>query len=73
MFQPRKTEEDAEDDEDEEVLLRIPGSFNFEDHGGGAERGAGAGIVNQFDAVGILWEFVAADAADMIVWTKEPY
>ena len=47
-------EEDAEDDEDEGVLLRIPRSFRFEDRGGCTARGAGAGTVYLFDTAGIL-------------------
>ena len=70
-------EEDAEVDEDEEVLLHIPGSFDVEDHGGGVARGTGAGTVDPFDAVGLL--LVCSGicgggcAAEMIVRTKIPY
>jgi len=52
--QPRKIEEGAEDNEDEEVLLHIPASFDVKDHGGGVARGAGAGTVDPFDTVGML-------------------
>ena len=41
----------AEREEVEEVELRMPGSFEFEDHDTGAER---AGNVDRFDAVGML-------------------
>jgi len=51
--QPRSMEEDEEDEEEEE--LRIPGSFDFGDQGGGAGRETpGAGTVDPFDAVGML-------------------
>jgi len=40
-----------EDEENEEVDLRMPGSFDFEDHDTGASR---AGTVGPFDAVGML-------------------
>ena len=50
--QPRKTEEGAEDDYLHErfdmMSPRIPGSFDFEDYGGGA---AGAGIVSIYDSL----------------------
>jgi hypothetical protein len=41
-----------EDDDDEEVDLRIPGSFSFENVGGGAAEGVGTD--DPFDAVGML-------------------
>jgi len=51
----RRTEEDEEDG-DEEVELRMPGSFDFGDQGGGAARETpGASTVDSFDAVGMLW------------------
>jgi len=52
--QPRNMEEDEEDEEEEE--LRMPGSFDFGDQGGGAAAGEtpGAGTVDPFDAVGML-------------------
>ena len=40
-----------EDEENEEVELRMPGSFDFEDHDTGASR---AGTVDPFVAVGML-------------------
>jgi len=52
--QPPKTEENTEGGEDEEILPCIPRSFDFEDHGGGAALGAGAGTINPFNAVGVL-------------------
>jgi len=45
--------------EEEEVQLRMPRSFDFGDHGSAVPREAGAGTP----------EFVAADAAEMMVWT----
>ena len=42
--------EDLEDDEDEDVLLRIPRSFRSKNYGGAREAGAGA--VNSVEAVG---------------------
>jgi hypothetical protein len=42
---------DADEEEDEEVELRMPGSFDFEDHDSGAAR---AGTVDPLDAVGML-------------------
>jgi len=53
--QPRKTEE-----EEVEVQLRMPRSFNFGDHGSAVPHEAGAGTP----------EFVAADAAEVMVWTR---
>jgi len=51
--QPRNMEEEEEDEEEEE--LRIPGSFDFGDQGGGAGRETpGAGTVDPFDAVSML-------------------
>jgi len=51
--QPRNMEEEEEDEEEEE--LRIPGSFDFGDQGGGAGRETpGEGTVDPFDAVGML-------------------
>jgi len=51
--QPRNMEEEEEDEEEEE--LRIPGSFDFGDQGGGAGREMpGAGTVDPFDAIGLL-------------------
>jgi hypothetical protein len=51
-FQPCKTEEEVDD---EEVELQIPGSFSFENVGGGVAQGAGgAGTDDPFDAVGML-------------------
>jgi hypothetical protein len=41
----------AEEEEVEEVELRMPGSFDFENHDSGAAR---AGTVDPFDTVGIL-------------------
>jgi len=38
----------------------MPGSFNFGDHGSAVPREAGAGTP----------EFVAADAAEVMVWTR---
>jgi len=52
--QPRKAEDDVGDDDDEEVLLHIPASFDVEDHDGDVARRAGAGTVCPFDAVGML-------------------
>jgi len=40
-----------EDEDDEEVELRMPGSLDFEDHNSGPAR---AGTVDPFDAVGML-------------------
>jgi hypothetical protein len=51
----RRAEEDEADEKDEEVELRMPGSFDFEDNNTGAAR---AGTVDPFDAVrtlGNLW------------------
>ena len=48
----RRAERDKDEEEDEEAELRMPGSFEFEDHDTGAER---AGNVDRFDAVGMLW------------------
>jgi hypothetical protein len=51
----RCAKEDEEDEKDEEVELRMPGSFDFEDNDTGA---AHAGTVDPFDAVctlGNLW------------------
>jgi hypothetical protein len=45
------SERRAEEDEVEEVELRLPGLFDFEDHDSGAAR---AGTVDRFDAVGML-------------------
>jgi hypothetical protein len=45
------SERRVEGDEDEEVELRMPGSFDFEDHDSGAVR---ARTVDPFDTVGIL-------------------
>jgi len=53
-----QTEEGAEDDEDEDVLLHIPRWSRFEDYGSGAARGPGVGTVEPFDAAGMfgnLW------------------
>ena len=50
--QPRKTEEDEEEADDNEVELRMSGSFDFGDHGGGAA--VGVGTVGPFGAVGVL-------------------
>jgi len=47
----RRAEEDKDKDEDEEVELPMPGLFDFEDYDTGAVR---AGIVDPFDAVGML-------------------
>ena len=56
--QPRIMEEDEEDEgegEGEGEELRMPGSFDFGDQGGGAVREApGVGTVDPFDAVGVL-------------------
>ena len=52
--QPRKTEDDVGDDDDDEVLLHVPASFDVEDHGGGVARRAGAETVGPFGAVGML-------------------
>jgi hypothetical protein len=45
-FEPRKTEDEGDDDK--EVELRIPGSFSFEDVGGGAAQAAGGGVYRRF-------------------------
>jgi len=56
---PRKMEEE----EQEEVQLRMPRSFDFGDHGSAVPREVGAGIP----------EFMAAEAAEMMmVWTRTP-
>jgi hypothetical protein len=47
----RRVEGDEDEGEDEEVELRILGSFDFENHDSGATR---AGAVDSFDAVGML-------------------
>jgi hypothetical protein len=47
----RRAGEDEVEDEDEEVEPPMPGSFDFEDHDTDAAR---AGIVDPFDAVGML-------------------
>ena len=47
----RRAERDEGEEEGEEVELHMPGSFEFEDHDGGAAR---AGTVDRFDAVGML-------------------
>ena len=55
MASDRRAEGD-EDEEDEgeveEVELRMPGSFDFENHDSGVAR---AGTVDRFDAAGMLW------------------
>jgi hypothetical protein len=54
--QPRKTEDDAEDDE--VALLHIPGSFDF---GDSAARGACVGSFDSFgvvDTLGNLWRWM---------------
>ena len=51
----RRASEDEDEEEDEEAELRMPESFDFEDHNTGA---AHAGTVDPFDAVrtlGNLW------------------
>ncbi len=47
----RRAEGDEDEEEDEEDELRMPGSFEFEDHDSGAAR---AGTVDPFDGVGML-------------------
>jgi hypothetical protein len=47
----RRAERDKDEEADEEAELRMPGSFEFEDHDTGAER---ASNVDPFDAVGML-------------------
>jgi len=47
----RRAEEDEGEEEDEEVGLRMPGSFDFEDHDTDAAR---VGTVDPFDAVHML-------------------
>jgi hypothetical protein len=59
VSQPRKTE-DVEDDEVKGLLLRIPGSFDFEDHG------SGCGYRRSVWCCRYAREFVAADAAEMM-------
>lgn len=49
-----QTEEDAEDDKDEDVLLCMPRPCCFEDYGGCTARGAGAGTVDPFHTAGML-------------------
>jgi hypothetical protein len=69
-FEPRKMEEeDNEEDDGEEVELRIAGSFSFENVGGGAAQAAGgAGTYRRCDRRGRhAREFVAGHAAAMKV------
>ena len=47
----RRASGDEDEEEDEEDELRMPGSFDFENHDSGATR---AGTVDSFDAVGML-------------------
>ena len=47
----RCAEGNEDEEEDNEVELRVPVSFQFEDHDSGAAR---AGTVDAFDAVGML-------------------
>jgi hypothetical protein len=46
------SERRAEGGQDEEVELRMPGLFDFENHDSGVAR---AGTVDRFDAAGMLW------------------
>jgi hypothetical protein len=47
----RCAKEDEDKEEDKEVELRIPGSFDFEGHGNGVVGAAAVGTVNLFNAV----------------------
>lgn len=54
------TSEDEDEDENEDVMLRrIPGSFDFESHGGGSNGDAAGTAMDPYDAVtmlGNLWQ-----------------
>jgi hypothetical protein len=59
--------------EEEEVELRMPGSFDFEDHDSDVVGVAGAGTVDSVRCDPHAWELVAAHTGEMMVRTRRTF